>query len=134
MGFIYQNHGKVIALMTKQWNFKISNFGRGRWLGQNDHLFRPWSKEKRYFSSKDLSCGHYLHINRMWKQLFWWSSSEKLNSQDFGRGTSVGQNDHYLDHIWHKKRYKFCINFYAFVFSKVREWCFDKVKIVKLKR
>ena len=39
-----------------------------------------------------------------------------------------------LDHIWHKKRYKFCMNFYAFVFSKVREWCFDKVKIIKLKR
>ena len=41
MGFIYENDGKVTALMTNSQILKNSNFGLGRWLGGNDHLLRP---------------------------------------------------------------------------------------------
>ena len=75
---------------------KISNFGRGKWLWPNDHLFRPWLKEKRCYFCKDFSYGHDLHINRMWKWLFWRPNSGNLKAQNFGRGRSEGQNDHYL--------------------------------------
>ena len=72
---------------------KISNFGRGRWLRSNNHLLRPWLKEKRYYFFKDFSYRHDLQINRMRKWLFWRPNSEHLKTQDFGRGRSVGQND-----------------------------------------
>ena len=78
--------GKTLSL--------IWNFGRGRWLGLNHHLFKKWLKEKRHYFCKDYSCGHDLHINRMWKWLFWRGNSEKLKS--FGRGRSVEQNDAYF--------------------------------------
>ena len=75
---------------------KISNVGRGRWLGQNDHLFRPWLKERRYYFCKDLIYGHDLHLNRMWKWLFWRSNNETLKTKNFGSGRSVRQKNHYF--------------------------------------
>ena len=64
--------------------------------GAKGPFIRPWLKEKPYYFCKDFCYGHDLHINRMWKWLFWRPNSENLKTQNFGRGRSVGQNDHYF--------------------------------------
>ena len=64
--------------------------------GTNDQLLRP-QKEKVIISLRtSFSYGYDLHINRMWKLLFWKPNSENLKTQNFGFGRSVGQNDHYF--------------------------------------
>ena len=100
---------------------KISTFRCGRWLGPNDHFFRPWLKEKRYYFCKDFSYGHDLHINRMWKWLFWRSNSENFKTQNFWRCRSVGQNDHYFRSYMTQKPVVILYELlYAFVFWNKR--------------
>ena len=78
------------------WILKISNLGRGIWLGPNDNLFRPWLKERRYYFCKDFIYGHDLHFNRMRKWLFLRSNSQNLKTKNFGIGRSMRQNNHYF--------------------------------------
>ena len=63
--------------------------------GAKGPFIRPWLKEKPYYFCKDFCYGHDLHME-MWKWLFWRPNSENLKTQNFGRGRSVGQNDHYF--------------------------------------
>ena len=104
---------------------KISNFGHGRWLEQNDHLFRPWLQEKHYYFCKDFSYGHDLHINRMRKWLFWRANSENLKIQYFGRGRSVGQKDHYFRLYMTQKTNNSVGASTVVAFYEVREWWID---------
>ena len=90
---------------------KISNFGHGRWLGPNDRFSRPWFKEKRYYFCKDVSYDHDLHINRMWKWLFWKAKSENLKLQNFGRVRSIEQNDRWFRSYMTQKSFKILYEF-----------------------
>ena len=128
---------------------KISNFGPGRWLGPNDHLLRPWLKEKCYYFCKNFSYGHDLRINRMWKWLFWRPNSEDLKTQNFvcsddfqpGRGrVSVRLSQtHMTENLYitgqNLKNMHICPKWRNFYWNQLKENCFnpklagDKVEI-----
>ena len=82
--------------MTKWRNFKNLKFWAWQMTWPNDYWFRLRLKEKRYYFCKDFVYGHDLHINKMWKRLFWKPDSEDLKIKFFERGRSMDQNNHYF--------------------------------------
>ena len=82
---------------------KISNFGRGRCLGPNDHLFRQWLKEKHCYSVRPSAMAMiYTSIEYENDCL----EGEIVKTEKHKILGVVNQWDKtiiILDHIWHKK-------------------------------
>ena len=120
---------------------KIQKFGRGSWVGQNDHYFRSYMTQKTSVILYEL-----LYAWVFWhKRSVKWSScdpdSKTLSNSNSGCGRLLFSSHHYLRPYFKRVVGKNTYN----VFSILKEtfvmvltlivnflsWYFDKVKIVK---